>query len=330
MISPSNAIQPSQADTPEAALLRFAEDVASSLVKTPRRLPSRYLYDALGSALFEAICQLPWYRVTRAETALLGAHGEAILAACQPLTDIVELGPGNGDKLARLLKARHDDANHLNVHLIDVSLAALSDSALRLGQMPGLQVSRHQATYEVGLAGIKRDSSHPGRMLSLMLGSNLGNFDPIQANRLLCQIHSTLKPDDAFLLGADLVKSEHELQLAYDDPLGVTAAFNYNLLLRINRELGGDFDLDGFTYRAVWNAKSSRMEAHLVSTRTQTVSIPKADLTLTLQDGDTIWTESAYKYSIETVFALLEDAGFTRVQSWVEETAQFALALVRS
>ncbi len=252
---------------------QFAEDVASSLNESPRRLPSQYLYDALGSALFEAICQLPWYRVTRAETALLETHAAAILAACQPLTEIVELGPGSGDKLARLLSARATDSGLLRIHLIDVSRAALRDAARRLGRIPELLVSRHHTTYESGLARLARDPAPAGRRLALLLGSNIGNFDETQSKALLRRVHDSLRPGDTFLLGADLIKPERELVLAYDDPLGVTAAFTRNVLLRVNRELEGDFELAAFDYRAVWNPDASRVEAHLVSNRRQTVRI---------------------------------------------------------
>lgn len=308
---------------------QFAEDVAFYLTQTPRQLPSRYLYDALGSALFEAITRLPWYRVTRAETGLLKTHARAILAACAPLTDTVELGAGSGEKLARVLQARDAGSAALRVHLVDVSRSALSAAAGLLVGLPATQVITHEATYEAGLAEFSRTQSETGHTLLLFLGSNMGNFDPPKANELLRQIRTALQPGDLFLLGADLIKPERELMLAYDDPLGVTAAFNRNLLVRINRELGADFDLDSFQHRALWNATESRMESYLVSTRTQRVRIAEARLELTLRDGETIWTESSYKYSLEGLFSSLQAAGFARRQAWVDEDAQFALTLVQ-
>lgn len=308
---------------------QFAEDVAFYLTQTPRQLPSRYLYDALGSALFEAITRLPWYRVTRAETGLLKTHARAILAACAPLTDTVELGAGSGEKLARVLQARDAGSAELRVHLVDVSRSALSAAAGLLVGLPATQVITHQATYEAGLAEFRRNQAEAGHTLLLFLGSNMGNFDPPQANELLRQIRSALQPGDLFLLGADLLKPERELMLAYDDPLGVTAAFNRNLLVRINRELGADFDLDSFQHRALWNATESRMESYLVSTRTQRIRIAEARLELTMRDGETIWTESSYKYSLDGLFGSLAAAGFARRQAWVDEDAQFALTLVQ-
>ncbi|WP_324733196.1 L-histidine N(alpha)-methyltransferase [Pseudomonas paeninsulae] len=308
---------------------QFAEDVAFYLTQTPRQLPSRYLYDALGSALFEAITRLPWYRVTRAETGLLKTHARAILAACAPLTETVELGAGSGEKLARVLQARDAGSAELRVHLVDVSRSALSAAAGLLVGLPATQVITHQATYEAGLAEFRRNQAEAGHTLLLFLGSNMGNFDPPKANELLRQIRSALQPGDLFLLGADLLKPERELMLAYDDPLGVTAAFNRNLLVRINRELGADFDLDSFQHRALWNATESRMESYLVSTRTQRIRIAEARLELTMRDGETIWTESSYKYSLDGLFGSLEAAGFARRQAWVDEDAQFALTLVQ-
>jgi uncharacterized SAM-dependent methyltransferase len=156
-----------------------------------------------------------------------------------------------------------------------------------------------------------------------------GNFDPPRSNELLRQVADALRPGDLFLLGADLIKPERDLILAYDDPLGVTAAFNRNLLVRINRELGADFDLASFRHRVRWNAEASRLEAYLVSTRPQKIRIPAASLELTMREGETIWTESSYKYTLDGVFGMLEAAGFRRRQAWVDEPAQFALTLVQ-
>lgn len=312
----------------EVSTRQFAEDVAFSLAQSPRQLPSRYLYDALGSALFDAICRLPWYGLTRAERRLLDRHGAAILDACAPLTDLVELGPGNGEKLMALLHARAASAPSLRVHLIDVSRDALAMASGLLSGLPAVQVVTHQTTYEAGLADVGGEQSGHGRTLALFLGSNLGNFHPPDATALLRQMADALQPGDLFLMGVDLVKPEAELVQAYDDPLGVTAAFNRNLLVRMNRELGANFDIEAFRHRAVWNAHASRIESYLVSLRPQQVRVPVADITLMLGEGEAIWTESSYKFTVDGVFAQLEDAGFSRRHAWVDETAQFALTLV--
>jgi dimethylhistidine N-methyltransferase len=317
---------PVRAPAEEPTSKGFARDVGLYLSRTPRQLPSRYLYDRLGSALFEAICQLPWYAINRAETALLDEHAAEILTAASPVTDIVELGPGNGEKLGCLLAARPSGSPPLRVHLVDVSAAALTSAATRLGTLADVQVVLHQATYETGLeeAGCRPAG---GRTLAVFLGSNIGNFDPPGADELLRRIHHALRPGDLFLLGADLVKPERELLSAYDDPLQVTAAFNRNLLVRINRELGGTFDLASFRHRAVWNAERSRVEMHLVSTRPQRVRIPGAGLEFTMRDGEFIWTESSYKYMPDDLAATLVRAGFTNQQAWTHPTARFALTL---
>src|SRR5713101_1094441 len=260
----------------------FALDVQYYLSQDPRQLPSRYLYDALGSCLFEAICRLPWYPVMRAEARLLAAHRHEVFASADPLSRIVELGPGSGEKVAMLVGGRNPSAEALEVHLIDVSPTALTLSTRTLSGLEGIRVVAHEAPYEVGLTELRDAPQTQGRTLVLFLGSNIGNFDPPGA-------------DDFLLLGTDLVKPERVLQLAYDDPLGVTAAFNRNLLVQINRELGGDFDLESFAHRALWKATESRVEMHLVCLRRQVVRVEAAELELTLEADESIWTESSYK-----------------------------------
>lgn len=319
---------PADDEALEASTRQFAADVLRALDQRPRQLPSRYFYDALGSALFDAICRLPWYSLTRAEMRLLAQHGEAILQACAPLTDLVELGPGNGEKLVALLRAHRDDDSPLRVHLVDISRAALALASGLVSGLPGVEVATHQATYQAGLGAVSREQTGDGATLALFLGSNLGNFHPPDALALLRQLHDALRPGDLFLLGADLVKDEAVMQAAYDDPLGVTAAFNRNLLVRINRELGANFSLDDFAHRAVWNPQASRMESYLVSTRRQDVTFEVGGRTLTFDAGEPIWTESSYKFTVDGVFDLLEEAGFTRRHAWVDEADRFALTLV--
>lgn len=339
----------------------FARDVEYYLTLEPRQLPSRYLYDALGSALFDAICELPWYRITRAELGLLDKYGREILAHATSLpglpglSRIVELGPGNGTKLLTLLEARDEgpaEAGHykspgegrdeagphvrhvrragLELHLIDLSAKALDQAGQTLATLDpsdGVEIVKHQATYERGLREVARAGA---RTLVLFLGSNIGNFDRPGADAFLRSIRAALDPGDGLLIGADLVKPESELLLAYDDPLGVTAAFNRNLLVRINRELGGDFDVDAFSHRVVWNRDESRVEMHLVSGRRQRVRIPSAHVDMTMKEGETIWTESSYKYEPDDLAALLDRAGFRPVERWLAGEERFLLTLVRA
>jgi L-histidine N-alpha-methyltransferase len=305
----------------------FVSDVAEYLQRTPRQLPSRYFYDALGSALFDAICRLPWYRVTRAETALLARHARAILEPLPRPLNITELGCGNGEKLATLVDKGGE--RFRRVHLIDISAAALMSARARLATLPAMPVTTFQGTYEQGLARLATHRGH-GAWLVLFLGSNIGNFDPPAARDMLCRIRASLVEGDALLLGTDLVKPPRVLQLAYDDPLQVTAAFNRNLLRRINDELGGTFDLDGFAHRALWNPPKSRIEMHLVSTRQQLVRISAADLEIEFQDNEWIWTESSYKYEPDQVLAEGRHAGFQGGEQWIDEDARFALTLFRA
>jgi dimethylhistidine N-methyltransferase len=310
-------------------MTEFAADVRHYLTQIPRQLPSRYLYDALGSALFDAICRLPWYHVTRAETGLLGRHGREILDHVDHPSRIVELGGGNGEKLSLLLSARNPASAAPVVHLVDVSPAALETAAQAIGRLDHVSVVTHHARYMAWLDATSRDSgtAQSERTLLLFLGSNIGNFDPPAAEVLLDKIRKVLSPGDHFLLGADLVKPSADLLLAYDDPLGVTAAFNKNLLVRINRELDANFETEGFRHAAVWNAAESRIEIHLVSTRRQQVRVPGAGLDLTLEADETIWTESSYKYRPDDIAQTLERCGFQQSAQWLDAEAGFALML---
>ena len=324
-------MQPSAAryrtDDP-ASIDALVGDIQYYLTLMPRQLPSRYFYDPLGSALFEAICELPWYGITRAERMLLERHSREIFARVGSLSTLVELGPGSGDKLASLLSRGGAPARGLTVHLVDISAAALNLAERTLVALdPDLVVAPHLATYESGLADAMNGRAANGRAMTLFLGSNIGNFDPPGACAFLRAVRSSFSIGDSLLVGTDLVKSERDLLLAYDDPLGVTAAFNRNLLVRINRELGGNFDLVGFGHRAIWNARDSRVEMHLVAHGRQRVRINALDLDIELADGETIWTESSYKYRPAEIVSLVECTGFRLAGQWLADADQFALTL---
>jgi len=307
----------------------FAADVRRDLALVPKQLQSKYLYDALGSSLFEAICRLPWYRITRAEQRLLEAHAPAVVERItrdpETVPLIVELGCGSGEKIVILAEALQAAGRHGRVHLIDISRQALEQSERTLGRLRHISVVGHRDTYEVGLrrAAQQREAGSP--VLVLLLGSNIGNFDAPAAGEFLRAIRGALVPGDALLLGADLVKTEDALRLAYDDPLGVTAAFNRNLLVRINRELGATFDLDGFRHVAVWNAEHSRVEMHLESLRAQTVRID--GWAVAFAEGERIWTESSYKYEPADIDQMGARAGFSTAAQWIDEDVRFALTL---
>lgn len=319
-----------RADLPATAPLvdSLASEVRHYLEEAPRQLPSRALYDALGSALFNAICELPWYPVTRAERRLIATQRDAVFEVAGKPGRLVELGCGNGEKLALLLDRRRHGGDHIRrIDLVDVSASALHDAARRVSDTHDAVVITHQEPYERGLASAAASRASGERALVLFLGSNIGNFDPPGADVFLSEVRRHLRPGDALLLGADLVKPAHELLLAYDDPLGVTAAFNKNLLVRLNRELGATFDIAQFDHRAVWNKTASRVEMHLVSRVAQRVVVPQSGLAFELAAGETIWTESSYKYTQSGVDAMLQRAGFVPARHWLDEEGQFLLVV---
>ena len=301
----------------------FAQAARFYLQLDPRQLPSRFLYDGLGSALFDAICHLPWYTITRSELELLRRHAVSIGRRLRN-GRVVELGCGNGEKLGTLLA--HAGSSAVHAHLIDLSESALARTVQTLATIDGvdIRVTTHRATYEEGLLGLPREDRPT---LLALLGSNIGNFDPPGAAAFLNLLRAPLHPGDSLLLGVDLVKPERDLLLAYDDPLGLTAAFNKNLLVQMNRDLGADFDLERFAHRAVWNGSASRVEMHLVSLANQDVHVAAAEIQIGLHEGETIWTESSYKHEPADVRRLVEPAGFAECHQWIEERHRFALTL---
>lgn len=304
----------------------FASDVREGLTASPKTLPARWLYDAIGSALFEAICLLPWYPITRAETAMLERVAPEVAGLLPSVADVVELGPGSGEKLARLITPFTRRPRPLSAHLVDVSPDALDAAERTLSRLPRLRVVRHHAAFEAGLREAVSAPRSGGRLVAF-LGSNIGNFDPQPADALMACIAAALEPGDALLLGADLVKAEHVLHQAYDDPLGVTAAFNRNLLARMNRELGADFDLRRFRHQVRWNSDARRVEMHLVSAVAHQVRIPGAGLVVAFAEGESIWTESSHKYELPTLQQMGARAGLKVRRRWVDDAAGFALTL---
>jgi dimethylhistidine N-methyltransferase len=311
------------------ALDRFAIDVREGLTARPKRLACQYLYDDLGSALFEAITLLPEYGVTRAEERLLRSCASSIAEKLVPGVMVAELGSGGGKKTDAMLGAILSFQAEVAYLPIDISASALTTCAQRLGQLPGVRVRGIAELYLDGLRELQERSEEWPPLLVLFLGGNVGNFDTPAAVDFLSNVRSCLRPGDALLVGADLRKPVERLLAAYDDPTGVTAAFNLNLLGRVNRELGGTFDLRAFQHQARWCEAESRVEMHLVSTSAQSVTIGACDLTVSFDPGETIWTESSYKYDLASLDAVGRSAGFLVGDRWTDEEWGFAESLWR-
>ena len=303
----------------------FARDVRRGLAKTPQReLSPQYFYDEVGAALFEAITRLPEYGLTRADERLLRVHADEIVARFPSPVVIAELGSGNGKKTRWLIEAvagRHP----VDYYPIDVSRPALEECARALGRLA--RVTPLEAPYAAGVAEVARRRAAGEHLVVLFLGSTIGNFDRPGCLEFLRQMRERLTAGDAMLIGADLVKPVEVLLEAYDDPAGVTAAFNLNLLARINRELGGNFDLRNFRHEVRWDTVERRIEMHLRSTVEQAVSIPGASLEFTLRAGETIWTESSHKFHAQELHEVARAAGFRCTAQWIDEEWPFAESL---
>lgn len=309
---------------------QMASAVCEGLMSRPKWLPSWLFYDAAGSELFNQITELPEYYLTRTERSILGAHAAEIigLAAEGDALRIVELGAGSADKTRLLLTAAVDRQDTVTYEPLDVSPSALEEARERIErEIPGVLVSPRVEDYT---KGVELDAANFGeRRLVLYIGSSIGNFEPEEADRLLRSVRAALAVGDSMLLGVDLVKDKGNLLAAYDDAAGVTADFNLNLLSRLNRELGADFDMGSFAHRAVWNANHSRIEMHLVSSKRQRVRIPSLDLKIDFLPAETIHTENSYKYRPGQAEALLTATGFTHVSTWTDEQERFAVCLAR-
>jgi dimethylhistidine N-methyltransferase len=305
----------------------FAEDVRAGLDADPKRLLPKYFYDDLGSAIFEAICHLPEYDLTRNEREIFQAHADDIVSALGEPIELIELGSGSGQKTRLLIEAILRLQDDLVYHPIDISAGALAASVKDLlASYDRLSVSAYASDYFEVLAARRIEPQR--RALVLFLGSNIGNYAPVQARRLLHAIAGAFKPGDALLLGADLKKDARVHEAAYDDPTGVTAAFNRNLLARINRELGGHFDLRAFDFTAHYDVVRGSIESQLVSKKTQRVRIDLLEREYAFAAGEPIHTESSYKFSIEDVIALASETGFRLTRDWSDGGRRFLVGLL--
>jgi L-histidine Nalpha-methyltransferase len=307
---------------------QFAEEVCLGLTKPGQKeLPSTYLYDEVGSALFEVISVLPEYGLTRADQRILRQHAESIVARLPSPVIVAELGSGSGKKTRWILEALARRQPTL-YHPIEISPSALAMCEHELDRLESVSILGFETEYLDGLRRVAARRESGQHLLVLFLGSSIGNFDREPGDEFLRRVRQTLIPGDALLLGTDLEKPVSQMIRAYDDPAGVTAAFNLNLLARINRELDGDFVLSKFRHVARYDMKHRRIEMHLLSTIAQTARIGMAGLTVSLREGETIWTESSHKYNREEVVQMAESTGFCCDGQWVDPEWPFAQSLL--
>ena len=308
-------------------LANLADDVHKGLTAQPKRFLPKYFYDELGSQLFEAICLLPEYYLTRAENEILKRYADEIAAAVDGQITLVEMGSGSASKTRLIIEALLRRQPQLLFMPVDISASAIeSSSRILLQSYPRLAIEAYAADYFAGLAELGKKARR--RTLALFLGSNISNFDLEEALRFLRAMRSMLNKGDALLLGADLKKDPRILEEAYNDALGVTSAFNLNVLARINRELGGTFDLRAFKHRAFYNEAAGRIEIYIESLFNQRVRIEKLDLEVEFAAGELIHTENSYKYDRAGIARLANETGFEHTRAWLDSQERFSSNLL--
>ena len=308
----------------EVRLGDFSEDVRAGLSASPKRLSCAFLYDETGSEIFEEICELPEYYLTRAESEILRDQAEEILDEAPDDLTLVELGSGSSTKTRIVIDAYLRRHKRLHYVPIDISREMLEQSSAELlGDFPGLRVTALATEYASGLHALSEVA--PGPKLVLWLGSNVGNFERPDAARFLSEVRRDLTPADRLLMGIDLRKDRGTLERAYDDSQGVTARFTLNLLQRINSELGGNFDLDAFRHRATYNEATGRVEIYIDSLRKQTVRIDELDLDVSFEEGESMHAENSHKYGLREIDLLAEQAGFVVNGRWFDRAERYSM-----
>ncbi len=304
----------------------FADDVRTGLGAAQKHLSPKYFYDALGSALFEAITQLPEYYLTRAETEILNLYAGEMLGALEGPVEFVEFGSGSAQKTRILIGEALERQTRVEYHPIDISGTALvASSSGLIAEYQRLHVTAYACDYFEVLASARLRTSK--RVLALFLGSNVGNYEPERAEALLSAMSASFKPGDGLLLGTDLKKDTPTLELAYNDPTGVTAAFDKNLLGRMNRELGGHFDLDAFEHVARYDARRGAVDSFLISQRGQNIAIDALDAQFSFRAAESIHTESSYKFARTDLARLAGRSGFRVAKVWTDPAERFAVSL---
>jgi dimethylhistidine N-methyltransferase len=312
------------AHLPDQQTTAFARDAIDDLSQRPKKLSPKYFYDATGSELFEAITRLPEYYPTRTELSILRDRGSEIAAIIPKGAALVEFGAGATTKV-RLLLQNCEIGAYVPVDISGDFLQGQADALRR--DFPGLDVYPVAADFTTPFALPGVIASMP--KVGFFPGSTLGNFEPHEACAFLRSAREILGDGAQMIIGVDLEKDERVLYDAYNDAAGVTARFNLNVLVRINRELGGNFDLSAFTHRAIYNRERHRIEMHLISKKSQTVRM--LGTSIAFRAGESIHTENSYKYSLERFTALARGSGWTLVESWTDAAGMFSVhALVAS
>lgn len=306
---------------------QYAEEVIRGLSSPRKTLPCKLFYDARGSALFDEITLLPEYYLTRTELEILRDRSPEIARAVGSPASIVELGAGTATKTGTLLSAFARGQMRVKYFPVDISPAALEDARKRIRQdCPPVVVKPIVADFSDGFGFLRNIHE---RKLVLYLGSSIGNFDWNEAVAMLKSVRGQLSPRDTLLLGTDMVKAPEILVPAYDDARGITPQFNKNILVRLNRELGADFDLSAFRHVAEWSPRASRMEIYLQSERDQTVAFADLNLTVRFAAGERIHTENSYKYTLAMIEQMLCVSGFRLEKTWFDQQKWFGLNLAR-
>jgi L-histidine N-alpha-methyltransferase len=334
-IIPKMTLQQNNRETEE-----FASDVARCLASKNKCLNPKYLYDPIGSQIFEKICLQPEYYLTRTEASILNKYAPVISKLVDNNLEVIELGSGSSYKTAILLRRLSLlKKKRIFYFPIDISSSILMESRRKLeSQFPNVPIIGIRSDYDTGIdraasecMTIEKSNNNnntPYTKLVLFLGSSIGNFELIEARSLLLSVREKLRADDLLLIGFDLQKDESLLKAAYNDKAGMTAKFNLNLLARINRELGGNFKLEKFKHCAFYHRERHRIEMHLVSRTNQQVHIGALDRTFALKKGESIHTENSYKYSFDDIAALAEDCGFVVEKNFTDKKRWFDLALL--
>ena len=312
------AIQPSPAVPPAASDL--LADIIAGLSSHPRALPCKYFYDERGAALFQKICELPEYYITRTEIDILDRYRVEIASQLGPNIELIGLGTGAGTKTRILVEALHKPAAYIPVDISEKQLR--KSSALFRKIFPNLEILPVCADYLQAVT-LPSPRHKAARNVVYFPGSTIGNFEPKEALEFLCRIANVSGRGGGLLIGVDLQKDQNVIEAAYNDKAGVTAEFNLNLLAHINRETGANFDLSRWQHRAIYNAEAGRIEMYLISATDQTVRIQ--DREFRFRAGEKILTEHSYKHSPEGFIALARQAGFDFVKLWTDDARLFGV-----